>query len=65
MTDLPIPPAIAETRSQIADAALEESDPDRRILLTRALSVIDWLSEHLAAIDGAYRQIRLERMRDA
>lgn len=65
MTDWTIPPAIAPTRSQIADAALEESDPARRILLTRALSVIDWLSEHLAAIDGAYRQIRLERMRDA
>lgn len=44
MTDSTIPPAIAQTRSQIADAALEESDPDRRILLTRALSVIDWLS---------------------
>lgn len=56
-----VPPAIADARRQIADALTEENDRARRNLLARALAAIDWLSEHLCAIDDAYRQVRVER----
>lgn len=58
-----VPPAIADTRRQIADALIDEKDRARRNLLARALATIDWLNEHVQAIDDAYQQARLESIR--
>lgn len=58
-----VPPAIADARRQIADALIDEKDRARRNLLARALAAIDWLNEHVRAIDDAYQQARLESIR--
>jgi len=58
-----VPPAIADARRQIADALIDEKDRARRNLLARALAAIDWLNEHVQAIDDAYQQARLESIR--
>jgi hypothetical protein len=56
-----IPQAIFETKAEVGQAMLDEEDRERRRLLAKAKASIDWLTDHLDAVQKAYQLLRSER----